>query len=388
MFADFKFFAIFATLALVWIPLVRGDDLKCYDSGTWKTLGSQKEVSCPNGICIGAWTAQPGKDEKTGALMCKPHVNGQSQDLVESIHRNYETFFNTLLKTTNKISASGSSNAFPIPGISLNGKATGYLKDIMFCHLAKCEKPYRRPFSEEKKVRLEIDANVGAIEFQVKLDQKIQFGRDNQGGDIKINKKLINMEICIVQPQVCIGFEDRRYGNYGEEVEAFEAFEKAALKEFGSHNKVTLTLGNEINFRITGNLKPLVEKSSKVKQAYSENHRHGSSKQKNAIEKIIGNITLEAKGNVDIDDSSDIEFSFKGNSDEILNQILHSSLRSRQETEYAFKICTDKKCLIAGQCEKNLCNHPEDFVKMANSAEGIKLSIVFMALNLLFLTKL
>ena len=75
--------------------------------------------------------------------------------------------------------------------------------------------------------------------------------------------------------------------------QALEAFEKAALKEFGSDKEVTLTLGNEIKFRITGNLKPLVEKYPKVKKAIIENQ--GSSKAKalkNAIEKIIGDITL------------------------------------------------------------------------------------------------
>ena len=43
--------------------LVQGDssDLKCYDSDGWKTLGSQKEVSCPNGTCAGIWTAEAGK---------------------------------------------------------------------------------------------------------------------------------------------------------------------------------------------------------------------------------------------------------------------------------------------------------------------------------------
>ena len=43
-----------------------------------------------------------------------------------SISRNKRTFFDTLLKKTDKISASGS--AIPIPGISLNGKGTGYIK--------------------------------------------------------------------------------------------------------------------------------------------------------------------------------------------------------------------------------------------------------------------
>ena len=96
----------------------------------------------------------------------------------------------------------------------------------------------------------------------------------------------------------------------------------------------------------------------------------------------------EGKGKVDIDDSSDIEFSFDGSSNKIVNQMIEISSRTRKDHEFAYKICTEKKCLHAGQCKENLCNHPEDLLKKANSAEGIKLSIVFMALNLLFLTKL
>ena len=101
----------------------------------------------------------------------------------------------------------------------------------------------------------------------------------------------------------------------------------------------------------------------------------------------------EGQGKVDIDDSSDIEFSFNGSSNEFLNHVIEGF----KEREYAYKICMGKKCLHVGQCTKNLCNHPEDLekdtsaedlIKMDNSAEGIKLSIVFMALNLLFLTKL
>ena len=75
--------------------------------------------------------------------------------------------------------------------------------------------------------------------------------------------------------------------------EAVEAFEKAALKEFGYNKEVTLSLGNEINIRITGNLKPLVEKYPKVKKAISENQGSSEAKAlKNAIEKIIGDIKL------------------------------------------------------------------------------------------------
>jgi hypothetical protein len=186
-----------------------------------------------------------------------------------------------------------------------------------------------------------------------------------QRSDLKINKKSIDasLNICIGQPQVCT----RR----GRDLEAFE---KAVLKEFGSNKEVTLTWGEEIKFTFTGNFKPLVEKYQKVdlKKAISEaktkEREEGLKAMKNAVEKIIGDITLEAKGNVDIDDS-DIEFSLNGKSNEILNQLF--SDQTRQEPEYAFKICTEKKCLHEGQCTKNLCNHPEDLVKMANSAEGI-----------------
>jgi hypothetical protein len=48
-----------------------------------------------------------------------------------SISRNQETFLKTLLKTTDKISASGSINGSPIPGISLTGKGTAYIKGEM-----------------------------------------------------------------------------------------------------------------------------------------------------------------------------------------------------------------------------------------------------------------
>ena len=78
-----------------------------------------------------------------------------------------------------------------------------------------------------------------------------------------------------------------------------EAFEKAALKEFGSNKEVTLTLGKEINFRITGNFKPIVEKYQKVRKAISENEnkafqswREAEKALKNAIEEIIGDNTL------------------------------------------------------------------------------------------------
>ena len=72
-----------------------------------------------------------------------------------------------------------------------------------------------------------------------------------------------------------------------------EAFEKAALKEFGSNKEVTLTWGKEINFRITGNFKPIVEKYPKVKKAIEENQGYSNRKAlKNAIEKIISDIKL------------------------------------------------------------------------------------------------
>ena len=72
-----------------------------------------------------------------------------------------------------------------------------------------------------------------------------------------------------------------------------EAFEKAALKEFGSNKEVTLTWGKEINFRITGNFKPIVEKYPKVKKAIEEDQRKSNRKAlKNAIEKIISDIKL------------------------------------------------------------------------------------------------
>ena len=72
-----------------------------------------------------------------------------------------------------------------------------------------------------------------------------------------------------------------------------EAFEKAALKEFGSNKEVTLTWGKQINFRITGNFKPIVEKYLKVKKAIKENEGYSNRKAlKNAIEKIISDIKL------------------------------------------------------------------------------------------------
>ena len=45
-----------------------------------------------------------------------------------------------------------------------------------------------------------------------------------------------------------------------------------------------------------------------------------------------------------------------------------------EKQEYAFKdatfkICTEKRCLHQGVCTKNLCNQPENLVKMANFTE-------------------
>merc|ERR1740129_917241 len=182
-------------------------------------------------------------------------------------------------------------------------------------------------------------------------------------------------------PQVCT----RRRSSTRD----LEAFEKAALKEFGSNKEVTLTWGKEINFRITGNFKTLVEKYPKVKKAISENQGYSDSDRKalkNAIENIIGDLTLEAKVNVEIDDSTSAEVNLNGNSNKILKMTINDE--EFKDPEYAYKICMDKKCLIAALCPKNLCNHPEDLLEKANSAEGIKLSTVFMALNLFFLTKL
>ena len=50
-----------------------------------------------------------------------------------------------------------------------------HLSDIMLGQLFT-----RDPFSEKRKIKLEINAKVGAVEFQVKLDQEVQFGRDRQ----------------------------------------------------------------------------------------------------------------------------------------------------------------------------------------------------------------
>jgi len=441
MFADFKVFAIFSTLAFVWIPLVRGDssDMKCYDSGIggWKTLGSQKEdyeeVSCPDGTCKGTWTAEPGKDEKKGVLSCEPSKENKDnlrfkdrnqgscegyehqcpsgtciwtsslcdghgdcgdsyqncdgynncedssderncsdwkeyRNKTGSVEKTMFTLLGSLLSTTEKISASGSGNYF---GVSLNGKGTGYIADLLLVYMFAEEVP----FSHKRNVKLEINANVGAGEFQVKLDQEFQFDKEKgERSELKINEKEEKFDlenVCVGQPQVCT--IDPRTGYTGD----LEAFEKAALKEFGSNKEVTLTLGKEINFRITGNLKPVVEKYQKVRKLYTEARKQNPSiirsprdkdqktkeaekALKNAIEEIIGDITLVANGNVEIDGSTRAEVNINVNSKEILNQyILGESEKAKPE--YAYSICTEKKCLSAGQCTKNLCNHPEKF---------------------------
>ena len=70
------------------------------------------------------------------------------------------------------------------------------------------------------------------------------------------------------------------------------------MKGFGSNKEVTLTWGKEINFRIKGNFKPLVEKYQKVKKAIDRLDIEQNPDEKavktslKTIEKIIGNITL------------------------------------------------------------------------------------------------
>ena len=65
--------------------------------------------------------------------------------------------------------------------------------------------PLSDPISEKRKVKLEIDVNVGATEFQVKLDQTLQV--DREGRHIKINNKEFNaFLVCIGKPKVCLGY--------------------------------------------------------------------------------------------------------------------------------------------------------------------------------------
>ena len=48
-----------------------------------------------------------------------------------------------------------------------------------------------------------MNATVELVEFQVKLDQEVQFDMDSQR-NIKINKKIFDAEnLCIGEPQVC-----------------------------------------------------------------------------------------------------------------------------------------------------------------------------------------
>jgi len=67
-----------------------------------------------------------------------------------------------------------------------------------------------------------------------------------------------------------------------------------------------------------------------------------------------------ANGNVEIDGSTRAEVNINVNSKEILNQFFLKE-SEKAKPEYAYSICTEKKCLSAGQCTKNLCNHPEKF---------------------------
>ena len=66
----------------------------------------------------------------------------------------------------------------------------------MICQLIVCDRLTDGTFSEERKVRLEIDANVGSVEFQVKLDQKVQFGRDSQRQKYNRLRCLLVLVIC------------------------------------------------------------------------------------------------------------------------------------------------------------------------------------------------
>ena len=65
-------------------------------------------------------------------------------------------------------------------------------------------------------------------------------------------------------------------------------------------------------------------------------------------------------GNVEIDGSTSAEVNINGDGKEILNQYFLKE-SEKAKPEYAYSICTEKKCLSAGQCTKNLCNHPEKF---------------------------
>ena len=83
-------------------------------------------------------------------------------------------------------------------------------------------------------------------------------------------------------------------------------------------------------------------------------------------------------GNVKIDGSTSAEVNINGNSKEILNQFFlgQSSPQEVAALEYAYSICTEEKCLTAGQCTQNLCNHPEELEKMAAFVESSSLGII------------
>ena len=77
------------------------------------------------------------------------------------------------------------------------------------------------PFSEKRKVKLGIDVNVGANEFQVKLDQTLQFDKTTvfnaygQGSVIKINNQEFDAEkVCLGKSQVCLGYVIDKFMDY------------------------------------------------------------------------------------------------------------------------------------------------------------------------------
>ena len=66
------------------------------------------------------------------------------------------------------------------------------------------------------------------------------------------------------------------------------------------------------------------------------------------------------------------EVNIKCNITKILNNMSEEEEGEKQEyasKDATFKICTEKRCLHQGVCTKNLCNHPENLVKMANFTE-------------------
>ena len=86
---------------------------------------------------------------------------------------------------------------------------------------------------------------------------------------------------------------------------------------------------------------------------------------------------LVANAYVEIDDYTNAEVIINGNSKEIWNQWGVASTPLQPEPEYAYSICTEKKCLSSGQCTQNLCNHPEKIEKIikAKLAELSKSSV-------------